>query len=125
MLGGLGPFVTIGEPHELTELWAARAYFEGGDDIWKEKVAEWMARSSIIVLVPGTTPGLAWELGQALQPGLASKLLMVFPADRPKARKARLATASVMCPDATWRAALEATTTSELVVSLLRGWRDH
>ena len=64
VLGRLGPFVTIGEPHEAyPDFGATRAYFEGGDEIWKEKVAEWIARSSIIVLVPGTTPGLDLGVG--------------------------------------------------------------
>jgi hypothetical protein len=122
VLGRLGPFVTIGEPHEAyPNFGAARAYFEGGDAIWKEKVVEWMTCSSIMVLVPARRRGSLGSWVKRSSPPSPGKLLMVFPADRPKARKARLATASVMCPDTTWRAALDVPTRSELVAMFRAG----
>jgi hypothetical protein len=116
-LGRFAPFVAIGEPGEsYPDFGATRAYFEeDGDEAWQAKVREWINCSSIIVLVPGLTPGLAWELKQVLEGKFGGKLVMVMPADRPKARQARMALAAKICSDPKWREAFEIEPSSELL----------
>ena len=65
ILGAIGPVVAIGKPGEpLPELGAARLYV--GDDAWQAKVRELMQMATLVVLRIGASPGLLWEIDQAL-----------------------------------------------------------
>jgi hypothetical protein len=119
-LGVLAPFVAIGEPGEsYPDFGATRAYFEGADDAWQSAVRDWMDRAAIIVLVPGLTAGLGWELEQVFRGGYDAKLVMVLPADRPKARRARMSAAKRLCSDPKWRRAFEIEPNNELLAVFL------
>jgi TM2 domain-containing membrane protein YozV/alkylhydroperoxidase/carboxymuconolactone decarboxylase family protein YurZ len=64
-LDAVGPVVAIGKPGEsLPELGAARLYVS--DDEWQAKVRELMALASLVVVRVGSSPGLLWEIEQAL-----------------------------------------------------------
>ena len=53
--------IAIGKPGEaLAPLGAARDYV--GDDIWQHEVKRRMRDATLIVLMLGTSEGLAWEL---------------------------------------------------------------
>jgi uncharacterized membrane protein YhaH (DUF805 family) len=61
-----GPVLAIGRPGEkLPALGAARFYC--GADRWKEKVAEVVKCSQLVIWVSGVTEGLRWELGHLIE----------------------------------------------------------
>jgi hypothetical protein len=61
----LGPVVAIGKPGEpLPELGAARLYVP--HDAWQAKVRSLMAQAGLVVVRVGTSPGVLWEIEQAL-----------------------------------------------------------
>jgi TM2 domain-containing membrane protein YozV len=65
ILDSIGPVVAIGKPGEpLPELGAARLYVT--DDQWQAKVQDLMRRASLVVVRLGSSPGLLWEIEQAL-----------------------------------------------------------
>lgn len=60
-----GPFIAIGRPREgLSTGGAARDYVS--DDMWRARVDEWMSRARKIVIQPGATTGIWWEIERAL-----------------------------------------------------------
>lgn len=66
LLGQLGPVVAIGKPGEpLPELGAARLYVE--HDAWRETVTALMRRARLITVRIGASPGVLWEIEQALE----------------------------------------------------------
>ena len=65
ILDAIGPVVAIGKPGEpLPELGAARLYVS--DEQWQAKVRELMGSASLVVVRLGSSPGLLWEIEQAL-----------------------------------------------------------
>lgn len=73
----VGPLVAVGRPKEhLPHLGAARFYFR--DDEWKERVAELMAKASVVVLRVGGSRGLIWELERALSTLPPQKLVLLL-----------------------------------------------
>lgn len=77
-LGLIGPVIAIGKPGEsLAPLGAARDYVS--DDVWQREVEERMHESTLIVLMLGSSQGLAWELLRAHRLRLLRKLVLIFP----------------------------------------------
>ena len=73
-----GPFVAIGKPGEaLPELGAARNYHSDAE--WQEAVVKWMEAALVLVVIPGLTGGLGWELETIRRGGYADKLLVLMP----------------------------------------------
>jgi len=65
LLAAVGPVVAIGKPGEpLPELGAARLYVS--NDQWQGKVQELMKKARLVVVRRGGSPGLLWEIEQAL-----------------------------------------------------------
>jgi hypothetical protein len=64
----MGPLLAIGKPGEkLPQTGAARLYFSRSDEQgWKQKVSELLADSQLALLQVGDSPGLAWEVEQAV-----------------------------------------------------------
>ncbi len=64
----MGPLLAIGKPGEkLPQTGAARVYFSSSDEQgWKQKVGELLADSQLVLLQIGGSPGLAWEVEQAV-----------------------------------------------------------
>lgn len=61
----LGPVVAIGKPgEELPELGAARLYVS--HDAWQAKVQALMQVAGLVVIRVGSSPGVLWEIEQAL-----------------------------------------------------------
>lgn len=76
----LGPFVALGSPaDELPPLGAAREYAEDGD--WQTRFLALAQRAQAIMLVPGTSDALAWELRALHQAGLAPRLFVLVGSD--------------------------------------------
>ena len=64
-LGQEGPFVAIGEPGEgLPTGGAARDYVS--HEVWKERVGGWIQRARFLVIQPGETNGIWWEIDRTL-----------------------------------------------------------
>jgi hypothetical protein len=73
-----GPLVAIGKPGEpLPRFGAARAYF--GDADWKAAIARWMDEAVLLLVIPGLTKGLGWELERIAARGHGRKMLVVMP----------------------------------------------
>ncbi|MFM1814085.1 MAG: hypothetical protein RLZ98_780 [Pseudomonadota bacterium] len=79
LLATKGPFLAIGDPHEpLPSLAAARDFLP--QEEWQDVVLERMRRAQAILLVAGSTPGLAWEIEQCRKLERPSKLIVIVPA---------------------------------------------
>lgn len=73
-----GPLVAIGKPGEpLPRFGAARAYF--GDADWKAAIARWMDEAVLLLVIPGLTKGLGWELDRIAGRGHGRKMLVMMP----------------------------------------------
>jgi hypothetical protein len=81
-----GPFVAIGKPGEpLPALGAARDYYSDAE--WQDAVAKWMDEALALVVIPGLTGGLGWELETIRQYGHFDKVLVLSPASRRRKRR--------------------------------------
>jgi len=72
----IGPLVAIGKPDEqLPTPGAVRHYF--GDAIWQNVVKEWISKARVIILRPGMSESLWWELKEAVAAMPAESLLLL------------------------------------------------
>ncbi|HEY3484292.1 MAG TPA: hypothetical protein VGK49_02860, partial [Ilumatobacteraceae bacterium] len=72
------PVVAVGRPGgSLASLGAAREHLP--NDAWHDQIAQRMADAAVIVLAPGETAGLAWELRHIVEAGHLGKTVFVFP----------------------------------------------
>lgn len=77
-LSPFGPFIAIGRPEEpLSPLGAARDYVP--DAVWQDEVQHRIRDAAVVVLVIGTSQGLAWELSRLRDLGQLHKLILLFP----------------------------------------------
>jgi hypothetical protein len=77
-LDSYGPVIAVGRPGgSLASLGAAREHLP--NTAWHEQVAERMHEAGVIVLAPGDTAGLTWELQQIVERGHLRKTIFVFP----------------------------------------------
>lgn len=75
-----GPFVALGSPEDyLPSIGAARSYER--DDDWQTRLGELARSASLIVMNPGESSNLAWELNFLRENGLHHKLLIWTPPD--------------------------------------------
>ena len=64
-LAPLGEFIACGRPGErLQPVGAARVYVEGD---WKREITKYMARARLVIVRPGSSPSIRWEVVQALK----------------------------------------------------------
>ncbi|MGD9704333.1 MAG: hypothetical protein AB7Q42_21660 [Acidimicrobiia bacterium] len=86
-LSTYGPVTAVGRPgRSLASLGAAREHLT--NDSWQAGVVERMAEARSIVIVPGITSGLQWEVGTAVAAGHLDKTVFVLPpVDRAQARE--------------------------------------
>ncbi|MEO5741772.1 MAG: hypothetical protein ABIS29_14375 [Vicinamibacterales bacterium] len=123
-LSAIGPFVAIGEPNERhPDFGATRAYFEGDDAQWRDAVKSWIESAAMVVVVPGATEGLAWELAKIQDGGIAHKLVLIFPPERAANRTKRLSALAAMLKDPHWRDAISTSARTDFlaVFSTSRG----
>jgi hypothetical protein len=80
VLSGVGPVVAVGKPGEdLPELGARRVYFS--NQIWQQSIGELMSEAALVVLRPGRTSGIWWEISYAMAKVRPERLLIVIPFD--------------------------------------------
>ena len=76
----IGSTLAIGKPGEaLPELGASRRYLT--DEEWQGEVSKAMARAELVVLRPGSSQGVWWELSHAIGNLPPEKLVLVLPFD--------------------------------------------
>jgi hypothetical protein len=64
-LAPLGDFIAFGRPGErLQPVGASRLYLEDG---WKQEITGYMARARLVIVRPGNSPSIRWEVGQVLK----------------------------------------------------------
>jgi hypothetical protein len=74
-LRGIGPVITIGHPDEkLPLLGAIRIYCSGAD--WQSTVNDLIARSQLLAISAGTSPGVLWEIKAAVSSAGPSRILI-------------------------------------------------
>lgn len=77
-LNRIGPAIAIGRPGEKTlHPGAARIYVQNED--WQQAVTYFMRRSAVVVVVVGKSPGVWWEIEQAIQNVEPERLLIFLP----------------------------------------------
>lgn len=82
ILQRIGPVVAIGKPGEtLPELGAARLYVD--HDKWQAEVGALMRRAALVAVRVGRSPGVLWEIGQALTQIPRERLALVMLGDEP------------------------------------------
>ncbi len=81
VLSTAGPMVAIGRPGEkLPQLGAARVYVE--NDVWQQKVHEFLDKAALVVLRLGKTEGFWWEVEQSASRLDPRRLIFLVPLDR-------------------------------------------
>jgi hypothetical protein len=78
MLRHYGPFVAIGNDDDKVFTFGA-SRVELKDDEWQPVVLRWMAASMMIVMIPGRTEGLRWEIENVIAGNHVTRLLVFFP----------------------------------------------
>jgi hypothetical protein len=74
----LGPFVALGDPYDyLPPVGAARTYVP--DDNWQEHFKRQCTQCAKILVVPGVSGNLAWELSWIAAWSLRHKLFILTP----------------------------------------------
>jgi hypothetical protein len=114
-----GPFVGIGRPGELRPAGAARKYFP--DSEWRAAVLKLMDEAALIVVVPGLTSGLDWEMQRVAEHGRLRKTIYVFAPTQRAARFERLRTVLAETPEGARLA--QADLSTALSLHLTRDWR--
>ena len=83
-LKAYGPVVAISEPgRKGSPAGAARLAVRGEGEEWKDVVKDLVRRSSLIVMIVGKTPGVAWEVRTLIERGVGDKLWLLFPPRTP------------------------------------------
>ena len=80
---GVGPVIAVGDPGEsrdpdksLPIIGASRIYFDEAN--WRNNVERLISISQLVVIHPGTTEGLLWEIGTVTRQMLPSNLFVSF-----------------------------------------------
>lgn len=73
----LGPIIALGRPGEtLPELGAARLHVEEGE--WQSEVVKLISMSQLVIVTAGTSSGLQWEIGKAVELLKPTQILIFF-----------------------------------------------
>jgi hypothetical protein len=76
-VAGIGPLLAIGQPGErLPKPGAIRTY--ATDAEWKDVVSHWLSIANLIIVRPGTSRGVSWELGHVFRIGRPDRILLLF-----------------------------------------------
>jgi hypothetical protein len=76
----IGPLVGLGRP--LEHVGAGR--LQVGDHEWRDVIRLLSDNADLIILLPSTQPGTAWEVERILDTGLVSRTVIVDPPNPPK-----------------------------------------
>ncbi len=88
VFSNFGPVISIGRPGEpLPELGSNRFYVS--DEEWQSAVLHFLERSAVVIVLVGSSAGVAWEIREALTRVPLENLLFVFPFVVPKPHRTR------------------------------------
>lgn len=73
----LGPLVALGRPEETLPLPGAARYYES-DATWQDRVMKLLRRGRLVVLVPGASEGLVWEIRTVFATVEPERVLVLF-----------------------------------------------
>jgi hypothetical protein len=74
----IGPFIALGLPGEASPSDSAyRAYLNDAE--WQETILTWMREAQLIVLNPGVSRWVEWELERVRDLGFLEKTVVFFP----------------------------------------------
>jgi TM2 domain-containing membrane protein YozV len=119
-LDAVGPVVAIGKPGEpLPELGAARLYVD--HEAWQTEVLALMDRAALVVLRIGSSPGVLWELEQALSRLPRERVVFAVIGDAPMAGEVAARLAPELGP--AWQEALPAPPARPALLRRLLRWR--
>lgn len=71
----IGPLIAIGKPGEQMPTPGAVRLYAGNE--WQLTVLSWMAQARLVILRPGDSPGVSWEIDAALSTVRPEKLLLL------------------------------------------------
>ena len=119
-LSTYGPVTAVGRPGQgLASLGAAREHL--ANDSWQEGVLDRMLEARSIVIVPGLTSGLQWEVATAVTAGHLDKTVFVLPpVDRQQSHR-RWETVCEPLPEPLRSRLMELDVDSVLTVQVVRG----
>ena len=73
----IGPLLAIGRPGEqLPTPGATRVYAD--DDQWRALVERWLSMARLVILRPGTSPGVQWEIERSIAIVNANRFLILM-----------------------------------------------
>ena len=79
-----GPLVAIGRPSEALPPPGAAPRFRETDQTWKDRVVDLLRRARLVILVPGTSEPLHWEITTAFQELKPQQLLIMVGSNTPR-----------------------------------------
>jgi hypothetical protein len=72
-LAPLGDFIAFGRPGErLQPVGASRLYLK---DSWQQEITRYMARARLVIVRPGSSPSIRWEVSQVLKTVPSERIL--------------------------------------------------
>jgi hypothetical protein len=80
-LSAIGPVLAIGRPGERWPRLGARRIYVPNEQ-WKERVTERMRDAALVVLRLGQSPGIRWEISEAMTHVRPERLLLVSSFDK-------------------------------------------
>jgi hypothetical protein len=80
ILQTVGPFVAVGAPGDSLPPPGASRFYQVGAN-WQEFVTNLVRSARLVVILTGSTPGLAWELSLCRSVLSPSQLIMLVPKD--------------------------------------------
>jgi hypothetical protein len=73
-----GPFIAIGSPKDtVPQLGAARLLLS--DDEWQQRVMKWISEASLIIMYPGKSYWVNWELAKIIEAEQVKNLILIMP----------------------------------------------
>jgi hypothetical protein len=112
------PVLSVGIPETSAGYGAVRV--STGEKPWQETVEALSAGAEHIIVMPGYTEGIRWELRHVLGSQYASRTILVFPPEVPEARKVRWQAASPLSQECIQSSIVERTLAMRQVAGA--GW---
>jgi hypothetical protein len=78
VLAPIGPLIAVGNPGEtLATPGAARAYVD--DAHWHAVVRDWLDRTRLVIMLPGVSEGVRWEIAEVFHSVRPTAVLLLLP----------------------------------------------
>lgn len=81
-LSMLGPVVAMDDPGKPGQFLQGASRDDALASDWRSRVSEYIDSAQLIVVIPGATAGIEWEMEEIVRRGALSKMLVVLPPGR-------------------------------------------